>query len=299
MNRPGMQQRPRKNRARLADVTICAIDCLYPELAGRALVKSASLGDFREAILFSDVVVDGPFRTELIVPIDSRAGYSRFVLKELAARVSTAFVLIVQWDGWGVDADAWRTEFLHYDYIGAVWPWHTDGMNVGNGGFSLRSARLLTITADAGFQLIDGHNEDDLICRIHRSSLETKHGIKFAPAPLAERFSYERQIPDLPTFGFHGLFNMWRHVEDAEMVDIIHLLEQRMLRTREAMELLLQYFRMRKFQPATALFSQLRRSMTEDEVRELAHRSIGNPAAVDACMRACENWRASSAESRS
>lgn len=292
------RQKCRRHRALLADVTLCAIDCVYPELAGRALGKSASLCDFHEVILFSDVAVDGPFRTEVIAPITSRAAYSRFVLKELAARISSPFVLIVQWDGWAVDADAWRAEFLHYDYVGAVWPWHADGKNVGNGGFSLRSTRLLTLTADAGFQIIDGHNEDDLICRVHRADMEKEFGIKIAPTALADRFSYERRIPDLPTFGFHGLFNMWRHVEDEEMVDITNLLDHRTVRCREGMELLVQYFRLRKFRPATALFELLRRSMTLDELRELAHRSIENPATADACIRACEYWSMSSAENR-
>jgi hypothetical protein len=276
---------------RLPDVTLCAIDCLYPKLAGRALERSASRCEFQDTVLFADVAVEGSFRTELIAPIGSREAYSRFVLEELAARIRTPFVLIVQWDGWAVDADAWRPEFLNYDYIGAVWPWHTDGMMVGNGGFSLRSARLLSSTANEAFQRIDGLNEDELICRVQRPSLEKNFGIKFAPPALADLFSYERRLPDVPTFGFHGLFNMWRHVEDAQMLNILMGLEHRTLCTREGVELLLQYFRLRKFRPATVLFSQMRRSMTEAELRDLAHRSIGNAATADACLRACEHWR--------
>src|ERR1700687_3454326 len=43
---------------------------------------------------------------------------------------------------------AWREEFLGCDYIGAQWFWHDDAMRVGNGGFSLRSRKLLLALQD-------------------------------------------------------------------------------------------------------------------------------------------------------
>lgn len=251
-----------------------------------------ALCDFGDAVLFSDVTVAGPFRSVQIPPIRSLNAYSRFVLRQLAAYVSTAFALIVQWDGWVIEPRAWCAQFRNYDYIGALWPWHTDGMNMGNGGFSLRSAKLLALTTESNFQMVEGRNEDELICRVHRSRLERELGVQFAPAALADCFAYERKIPDAPTFGFHGLFNMWRHVEDSEMTAIINILRPQSLQSREAIELLFVFFVLRKFRPATALFSQLRTSMTHDEVRELARRFLDNPNAADACVAACERWTA-------
>ena len=69
--------------------------------------------------------------------------------------------------------------FLNYDYIGAPWPHHQD-FNVGNGGFSMRSAKL--INAVQNFISPDDLNsaEDVVICRYLRARLEDKIALKFA-----------------------------------------------------------------------------------------------------------------------
>jgi hypothetical protein len=274
----------------LPDITLCAADSVHPKLAARAIEKSMAECEFGDAILFSDVNVPGPFRSVAIEPLRTRDAYSTFILKQLASYVSTPFTLIVQWDGYVIAARAWRAEFTGYDYVGAVWPWHTDGNNVGNGGFSLRSAKLLALTASPEFEVRSDRNEDELICRLQRSRLERQHGVRFAPEAVAHTFSYERRGPDGPTFGFHGLFNMWRHVNDSEMIEIVDSLESQALRTREVIELLLQYVVMRKIVPALALFCRLRRWLTTEEVRLLARQSIGDLAFVDACIADCERW---------
>lgn len=206
----------------------------------RALRKSLDECEFGDAILFADVPVSGPFRSVVIPSLESRAHYCEFILKRLASHISTPFALIVQWDGYVLSSAAWRSQFFDYDYIGAIWPWHTDGMAVGNGGFSLRSKKILALTADSSFTLLDGCNEDELICRVRRRDLERLHGIRIAPSAIANLFAYERRTPEAPTFGFHGLFNMWRHVDDAPMIGIINLLQIAALRSREFIERLTQ-----------------------------------------------------------
>jgi hypothetical protein len=91
---------------------------------------------------------------------------------------------VVQHDGYVLNGGAWTDDFLKYDYIGAPW----GGVNlVGNGGFSLRSRRLLEACSR-----MDGepHPEDDFICRRHRKDLENL-GMRFAPKELADRFAVE------------------------------------------------------------------------------------------------------------
>jgi hypothetical protein len=48
--------------------------------------------------------------------------YSQIVLKGLYPHVATSHVLVIQWDGYVVNADLWDDDFLRYDYIGAPWP---------------------------------------------------------------------------------------------------------------------------------------------------------------------------------
>src|SRR5204863_2475838 len=127
-----------------------------------------------------------------VVPIPkiiSASAYSTFMLGGLVEYVRTDHCLVVQWDGFVLDTEQWDPAFLDHDYIGAPWPQFSDGHDVGNGGFSLRSRRLLEACTALPF---DGEvAEDVLICRLYRGELEER-GFRFAPEPLARRFSFER-----------------------------------------------------------------------------------------------------------
>lgn len=145
--------------------------------------------------------------------INSIEEYSYFMMKELYKYIETDYVLIVQYDGFILNPDAWTDEFLEYDYIWAPW-WYTDSHNVGNWGFSLRSKKLLELLA-TDRNLIQLHPEDHHICRTYWEYLISKW-IRFAPEELAKKFSIEWSLtpPILPVkywskwtneFGFHGL----------------------------------------------------------------------------------------------
>jgi len=242
-------------RTACRSVTLCAADCVTPRLALRAIEASLAGCDFGEALLFtSDTEVQS--ESVRVVPIDmlnSRSAYSTFVLKRLAGLTEMSHVLLVQWDGYVVNPSAWDRRFLDYDYIGARWPWHQDGMTVGNGGFSLRSRRLLEATAEPRFRMVDDETEDNMICRSNRRALEANRRIEFATEDVADAFSYERALPMRPTFGFHGLFNMWRHVDDSEMLRLLDRLGPQIPAGRDFLELQAEYFIQRKF----ALFGKM------------------------------------------
>lgn len=138
--------------------------------------------------------------------ISSKEEYSAFIIAEAYKYIETSHVLIFQHDGFVNNWKVWDNDWLQYDYIGAPW-WYTDGMDVGNGGFSLRSKRLMEIVAtDTG--IISKHPEDHVICRVYRKYLETKYDIKFAPIEVAEKFAFEgyrQQTKVLSNqFGVHG-----------------------------------------------------------------------------------------------
>ena len=173
-----------------------------------ALHASSEQIDFAEAILFTDVDVPSTESVN-VVRIDrltSAGAYSDFLLHKLVHHVRTNHCLIVQWDGFVIAPAAWDPHFLDFDFIGAPWPQFRDEFTVGNGGFSLRSRRLLQACQDPGFSA--EHPEDIAICRTNRVFLERKHKVHFADQATAERFAYERTVPSAPTFGFHGVFNM-------------------------------------------------------------------------------------------
>lgn len=137
--------------------------------------------------------------------LDTAEHYSRFMLADLADHVDTPHCLVVQWDGFIVNPERWSPRFLDYDYIGASWPQFLDGHDVGNGGFSLRSRRLLH--ACRAPQFTPSHPEDVAIGRHNRHWLEAQ-GLRFADHELAGRFSAERKGSPKATFGFHGVWHM-------------------------------------------------------------------------------------------
>lgn len=204
------------NQVNLSGVTLVCIDTVNPDIALRAMQRSRSQCQFDRSILFTDkpIQVDG-IETVQVSNINSIESYSQFVVQGLAPYISTSHLLLVQWDGFIIHPEAWRKEFLEYDYIGAPWPDHPEPYNVGNGGFSLRSRKLLDALNQLTFS--EFHPEDEHICRTHRSELE-KLGIKFAPNTIAEQFSYEFTQPKFSTFGFHGLNNFPDFMSKPELL---------------------------------------------------------------------------------
>ena len=200
----------------LSGITLCCIDTTNHALALRALRLSCSGVRFGRVLLLTDRMLDeAGVDVRVIEPIASREAYSQFVLKSLAPHIATAHVLLMQWDGYVVNPRAWDPAFLDCDYIGARWYWHRDGMSVGNGGFSLRSHRLLEALQDPRITLIEA--EDATIGRSFRPLLEGEYGIRFATEALADRFAFEAAYPIGKPFGFHGLFNFCRTVPPAEI----------------------------------------------------------------------------------
>jgi len=137
------------------------------------------------------------------------SGYSKFCLHELTRHVDTEFCLIFQDDGFIVNPNAWNDLFYDYDYIGSPWPlymgWPKEGQQVGNGGFSLRSKKLLEFTKT--FAEHSTQNEDTYIVSDRRESV-INAGLKIAPVEIARLFSVENPIDNEHNintcFGFHS-----------------------------------------------------------------------------------------------
>ncbi len=206
----------------LPDVTLIGIDCVDLTRALRAADISTADIDFGAVKLLSSLPSTDP-RVIAIPPVTSIEAYSRFCLTELWRYVDTPYALIFQHDGFILNPSAWQDSWREYDYIGAPieigqWTVKRHGVPassisdlvVGNGGFSLRSRRLLELTATLA--AADDFNmtepEDWAQCYTERAKLETA-GMRFAPVLVAEAFSFEGRSPEycqyVDSFGFHGL----------------------------------------------------------------------------------------------
>jgi hypothetical protein len=77
---------------------------------------------------------------------------------------------------------------------------------VGNGGFSLRSRKLLSALRSLNVQATD-HHEDYMICLNLREHLEAEYACVWAPDHVADQFSIENNMNSEwlgKSFGFHG-----------------------------------------------------------------------------------------------
>ena len=155
-------------------------------------------------------------------------GYSKFIIEDLYKYFNTSHCLIVQADSFVVNSDLWKDVFLDFDYIGAPW---SDKIEVdvgskklvlelketpvGNGGFSLRSRKLVKECSKINYNSLNYpiKSEDIIICHyLYKEMLD--NGIRFAPPNLAAQFSmenvnhlYGQNVNNV--FGFHG-----KHLRD-------------------------------------------------------------------------------------
>ncbi|OYX64248.1 MAG: hypothetical protein B7Y88_11820 [Sphingomonadales bacterium 32-64-17] len=204
----GLMPSPPAKRLQLPSVTLCAVSSTNLPATLEAMRVSMQYVDFAEAILCTHDAgaadeTDGAIRVVPIERLTSAKTYSQFMLTQLVDHIHTEHCLVVQWDGHVIDPARWRPEFLDYDYVGASWPQFDDGYEVGNGGFSLRSRRLMEACRATDFEAY--HPEDIAICRTNRPLLE-QHGMRFAPAELADAFAAERAGDPARSFGYHGVF---------------------------------------------------------------------------------------------
>jgi hypothetical protein len=208
---------------RLPDVTLLAATSVSIDDTLEALNISARDIDFGAVKLLSPLrSAHMPSETEHIaIPSMDLLGYSRFMLGNLYRHFDTSHCLVVQADGFIVNPQLWRDEFLAYDYVGAPWPEYVgitgiksllrlDRNRVGNGGFSLRSHKLMRIAAAIDFDRLNFplRSEDLVLCHFLYEEMRAQ-GVTYAPPELAALFSMEStahlfgQHLD-SVFGFHG-----------------------------------------------------------------------------------------------
>lgn len=192
---------------KLQNVALFGLDCVEINRLIQAAEICLKDFEFSKVKLLTSLESKNPHIVK-IDPVNSIEAYNDFMIKKMNNYIDTDFVLVIQYDGFILNPDAWTDDFLSYDYIGAPW-WDEGKFIVGNGGFSLRSKKLLEILQnDDSIQRLPDDPEDWFICVTQREYLESK-GIKFAPVELAKKFSLEANeiygIEWTNQFGFHGL----------------------------------------------------------------------------------------------
>jgi Protein of unknown function (DUF5672) len=213
----------------LSNVTLLCVETRDPELAHWAIDRCLRGVSFAKVVLLTNLdrlAEKRPYIEYVQSPkIQTTKDYSDVLLTGIEEYVQGTHVLIMQWDSFITNPSLWQDRFLDYDYIGPVWPHHPE-TPVGNGGFSLRSVKLLKAINRPEFA--KRHPEDYCICVDNKDFLEKECGIQFAQPELADQFAVER-APWHEAFGFHGLFNFGRVLNDCDLIHFLNFLPNKSL----------------------------------------------------------------------
>ena len=197
-----------------AKISLVIIDTEIYKLAYKALKESIAKFDFDEVLIFSDNQDEWPDCKIIPIPkITNFFQYNDLVINHLVKYLKNDYFILMQYDGYILDENQFSDKFFKYDYIGAPWPWYKTN-NIGNGGFSWRSKKLMEAVSSLGYSEQNREPEDDFICRTKRDILEETFNCRFAPLEIASQFSIEHGLPMSPTFGFHGIWHLVRIYKD-------------------------------------------------------------------------------------
>ena len=225
------------------NITLCAVSSANIELTKRSIEICRSKFSFGDTVFVTNAEVNADYRVEKCPVFPTRMESWNWAFHNLSGLFKTSHILFVQWDGYIINPESWRDDFLSYDYIGARWPWIRDGKTVGNGGFCLRSLRLIKALEE--FPLPNERPEDDYVCRTIRTDLEAK-GFLFAPENVADCFAIERaELTERP-FGFHGIFNFPKVIDDADFIAMLPYFEDYVINSDSYRDLALDYSKMGK-----------------------------------------------------
>jgi hypothetical protein len=213
-----------KTKLDLFNITLVAVACVRVEKTIKAMKYSMNGIHFGAVkLITSEVIEDDIIDVIQIDKLDYNA-FNHFVVYELWKYIETEYALRIEDDGFIVHRNGWRKDFLDYDYIGAPWPMPQDTFSyrdpfgnlirVGNGGFSLRSRKLLKLPTDLNMEWKPyfGFYHEDGFISCHNRHLFEAAGCVFAPLEVAKYFSHEYEIPEnegIVPFGFHGKFSSY------------------------------------------------------------------------------------------
>ncbi len=202
----------------LDSVMLVCVDCVNAVGAVQAIEYSKRECGFADTLLLTSLDIDRPY-VRNIPPVTSVRAYSSFIVNELHKHIQTSHCLIVQHDGWLCNPYAWRNEWLAYDYVGGNTHWTgagPDGVG-GNGGFSLRSRKLLAMGGDFINKTFGCHPEDVYFSssrhgrKTSRRAMFEEAGCRFAPRSEQQTFCNERMLW-AGEFGHHKCdLSAWKH----------------------------------------------------------------------------------------
>jgi hypothetical protein len=207
----------------LPDVTLLAISSIEIPATINALLKCCDKIDFGAVKFVSDkkpTNLPNGIIYEYCPKITNTHEFDVYAFEHLYKHVQTSHMLMCQWHAFILRSYLWDDDWLKTDYIGGLWPWSTNYSNaftgeiirVGNGGFSLRSKKIMSIPFTLGLKTVYDRgfsNDDGLLCSYYRKQM-LDCGIKYGSIKQSAVFSFENLTQEnygVKNFGYHRYLN--------------------------------------------------------------------------------------------
>jgi hypothetical protein len=204
-------------KLKLNNVTLLTLSTIDIDAHIKALMYSSKDIEFGEIKVVTDKKpynLPSKIKFEYTDHINNIDEWNHRIVYNLTDYVNTDYVILIHDDGFIVNPNSWKNEFLNYDYIGGAWNNKTfvdkygKQIRVGN-SVSLRSKKLLEIPKKFNMPWIPRQgntNEDTQICVWNRD-LFLDNGTIFADYEISKYFSHEEIFPDysgIEPFCFHN-----------------------------------------------------------------------------------------------
>lgn len=206
---------------KLENITLIALTSVRIPQTIKALEYSCRGIEFGDVKLASDIKPDllpNYIKHEYTEKSSNINEWNYNIIYNLSKHIETDYAILIHDNGFVVNPESWRNEFLEYDYIGAPWPLPTDNYSYrdingeiirqGN-SVSLRSKKLIDLPNKLNLEWKPFHgftNEDGFVCVNYRHRY-IEEGCKFAGIKVAKYFSHETMIPEIEginPFAFHN-----------------------------------------------------------------------------------------------
>ena len=204
----------------LNDVSLICVATTEVEKAAMALRFSMLNINFEKVILLSNYNpwnLGEKIEFTRINKFNNVDEWCKFIVFDLYNYIETKYILLIHPDGFVVNPQLWKKEFLNYDFIGAPWPKPKDSFSyrtndgevvrVGN-SVSIRSKKLLELPKILNLKwkpFFGNYNEDGFLC-VHNRKILLENGVKFADKKIAYQFGIENHLSEFKSskaFTFH------------------------------------------------------------------------------------------------
>jgi hypothetical protein len=204
---------------KLKNISLIAIGSTKIKQTHLAIKRCCRLAEFSSVYFLTDSNATHKDITYIKIPkINNKLEYQSFIVKDFPKYIipllssKESHILVINWDGFIVNPNAWKEYFLDFDYIGA--PWIKEASPIlagycGNGGFCLKSKKFLTtqksIEEFKNYTPTISNYEDVILSFTYRKKFE-RLGCKYAPIGVGFEFSTEHgNYYKNKSFGFHSL----------------------------------------------------------------------------------------------